>query len=147
MDEGGSSAPGGWRNCITEWHNNVAMPHGWAVAELVHLIRDSLVFEDTDNVAVFCGIPESWYTSENPIMVVDLPTHFGNFSASYQFDSTENSAIMGINIARNPTNDTKLCWPENLNASFFDMTTGEKLTYQNGIVFIPVSVTKIKIVM
>jgi hypothetical protein len=64
FDEGGKSGPGGWHHLRTTWDKHVAMPHGWATAELHLLIRDSLLHEDGDKLVL-------------------LPTHFGACSFRY----------------------------------------------------------------
>lgn len=51
------------------------MPHGWAAAQFVHLLRNSLVYED-NSVLRFCwGAREDWMN--NGITVQRAPTKFG----------------------------------------------------------------------
>ena len=42
FDEGGKSGSGGWGHLRTTWNGDVAMPHGWAIAEVHLLLRDCL---------------------------------------------------------------------------------------------------------
>src|SRR5262249_20813163 len=36
------------------------MPHAWASAELVNLVRDMLLYEDGDTLVVGAGVPAAW---------------------------------------------------------------------------------------
>lgn len=82
LDEGGGSAPGNWPKLRTTWRAEVAMPHGWSIAELWLLMRDSLVHEDGDRLVLLAGVPEEWLSGE--IKVRDLPTSFGKLSFTYR---------------------------------------------------------------
>jgi len=84
LDEGGNSGPGGWRFYRTTWKAGVAMPHGWAIAELWLLLRDCLVFEDGDRLVLLGGVPEAWWTAAAGIRIDQLPTHFGPLGLHYQ---------------------------------------------------------------
>jgi hypothetical protein len=61
FDEGGKSGAGGWHHARTTWSGDVAMPHGWAIAEFHLLLRDSLAFEDGDQLILLAGIPPAWF--------------------------------------------------------------------------------------
>jgi hypothetical protein len=84
MDEGGASGPGNWSKVRTNWNKDVAMPHGWAIAELWLLLRDSLVHEDNDRLVLFAGVDPAWFIDPRGMAVRDLPTHFGTLSFSYR---------------------------------------------------------------
>ena len=83
FDEGGRSGSGGWRFCRTTWNPGVAMPHGWAIAELWLLVRDSLVFEDGERLVLLGGVPPAWFTGTEPIILEGLPTWFGPLTFKY----------------------------------------------------------------
>lgn len=80
FDEGGPSGPGGWRFARTTWNPGVAMPHGWACAEMFLLLRDCLAFEDHDQLILLAGVPEAWLRPEKPWRFAELPTWFGKCS-------------------------------------------------------------------
>ena len=84
FDEGGRSGPGGWGHVRTTWDPSVAMPHGWAVAELHLLLRDCLAFEDGERLVLLAGVPEAWFTAAEGMAVEGLPTHFGDVSFSWK---------------------------------------------------------------
>jgi hypothetical protein len=77
FDEGGDSGVGGWGLVRTTWNGKVAMPHGWAIAELFLLIRDSLAFEDDGRLVLLAGVSEAWFQPERAWSFAGLPTHFG----------------------------------------------------------------------
>ena len=87
FDEGGYS--GGihtWNRFDSDWalNKNVnefqAMPHTWAIAEVWHLIRDSICFENGDTLVLFAGIPESWFSDPAGVTVESFPTYFGTYT-------------------------------------------------------------------
>ena len=57
FDEGGKSGSGGWGHLRTTWNGSVAMPHGWAIAEVHLLLRDCLAYEDDGRLVLFAGVP------------------------------------------------------------------------------------------
>jgi len=59
------------------------MPHGWAIAELWHLIRDSLLFEDGDRLVLLAGVPTEWLTGKETVAVEGVPTYFGPCSCAW----------------------------------------------------------------
>ncbi|MFI5267023.1 MAG: hypothetical protein ACHQ7M_06560, partial [Chloroflexota bacterium] len=56
------------------------MPHAWASAELVNLVRDMLLFEDGDRLVVGAGVPASW--AGKPFAVHNAPTRWGKVDLS-----------------------------------------------------------------
>jgi hypothetical protein len=84
FDEGGASGPGGWRHYRTTWKPGVAMPHGWAIAEMWLLMRDALVFEDADQLVLLGGIDPAWFADEHGMVIENLPTHFGRLGLRYE---------------------------------------------------------------
>lgn len=82
FDEGGPSGRGGWRRVNTTWDPEVAMPHGWAIAEMALLIRDCLVFEDGAALVVLGGVPPEWF--DRPMRIRGLPTHAGELGLEYE---------------------------------------------------------------
>jgi hypothetical protein len=92
FDEGGGSGSGTWRSIRTNWRHSksrpgdnlaVAMPHGWAIAELWHLMRDSLVFEEEDTLVLLAGVPPEWFRHPAGMRINALPTHFGPLTLGY----------------------------------------------------------------
>ena len=135
FDEGGKSGPGGWHHLRTTWDKDVAMPHGWANAELHLLIRDSLVYEDGDKLVLLAGVPPQWLRAparalagapagaparapgappqrpDELIKVVDLPTHFGRCSFSVMPGADEKSSIIDLPADAAPPGGFVLCLP------------------------------------
>ncbi|MBV8086217.1 MAG: hypothetical protein JO247_15530, partial [Chloroflexi bacterium] len=51
------------------------MPHGWASAELVNLVRDMLLYEAGDKLVVGAGVPPSW--AGQAFWLRNAPTRWG----------------------------------------------------------------------
>lgn len=86
FDEGGKSGAGGWRHARTNWDPSVAMPHGWAIAEMWLLIRDSLVLEESNRLVLFAGIPPAWFKNPGGLSLTGFPTAFGTLSVAYKLE-------------------------------------------------------------
>lgn len=84
FDEGGKSGSGGWGHLRTTWNGDVAMPHGWAIAEVHLLLRDCLAYEDNQRLVLFAGVPASWFTNQQGMTIRNLPTHFGKLDISWK---------------------------------------------------------------
>jgi len=95
FDEGGKSGSGGWGHLRTTWNGSVAMPHGWAVAEVHLLLRDCLVHEDGERLVLFAGIPPTWFTYPGGIHIKNLPTHVGALDVSWQPGSNGTALRLG----------------------------------------------------
>lgn len=83
FDEGGKSGSGGWKHVRTTWNGDVAMPHGWAIAEMQLLLRDSLAHEDGAKLVLLAGVPVDWFSKPEGLSVANLPTHFGALTFTY----------------------------------------------------------------
>ena len=53
------------------------MPHAWAAADYIMLIREMLLTERDDALVLFAGAAEWWFALEKEIVLEDAPTHFG----------------------------------------------------------------------
>ncbi|MEK7677357.1 MAG: hypothetical protein AAB676_16135 [Verrucomicrobiota bacterium] len=112
FDEGGDSGTGGWNRVRTTWRQGKAgdaMPHGWAVAEVCLLLRDSLAFEDNDRLVLLPGIPPDWFTGKERIAVDRLPTHFGFLSFAYT--PVKRGAKLILSGKARPPGGFVLRWP------------------------------------
>ncbi len=53
------------------------MPHGWAAAEYVNLMRDCLIMEQNGQLALGAGVPFRWLTDGQTVAIENAPTQFG----------------------------------------------------------------------
>ncbi|MGI8416688.1 MAG: hypothetical protein ACR2P2_10905 [Nakamurella sp.] len=53
------------------------MPHNWASAEFIRLVRDMLVFEVDDKLRLLSAVPRHWYRPGAVVTVDRTPTRFG----------------------------------------------------------------------
>lgn len=124
FDEGGGSDSGGWYRARTTWPHNkekpgenlsVAMPHGWAIAELWLLMRDSLVHEDGDQLVLLAGVAAEWFRHAAGMRAEHLRTHFGELSLEYQ--PGPKSAKLELSGDARPPRGYSLALPSQLAAS------------------------------
>jgi hypothetical protein len=115
FDEGGKSGSGGWGHLRTTWNGSVAMPHGWAIAEVHLLIRDCLAYEDNDRLILFAGVPIDWFTGRAGMRIKHLPTHFGDLDATW--DATDGGSTLRLEGAAAPPKGFVLSLPDSLKPS------------------------------
>ena len=119
FDEGGHSGSGGWRRLRTTWAHGpdwqwaVAMPHGWAIAELWLLIRDCLVFENDRRLVLLSGIPPAWFTHKDGLVIGNLPTYFGRLNLLWK--PVRGGAVLTMDGQADPPAGFVLRLPESLN--------------------------------
>lgn len=68
--------------------------HGWLVAEILHFIRNSIVFEKEKDIYLFSGAFPDWFENGNEISFLDGPTYFGKLS----FNMKVNGNLIEINF-------------------------------------------------
>jgi hypothetical protein len=115
FDEGGKSGSGGWGHLRTKWNGSVAMPHGWAIAEVHLLIRDCLAYEDDGRLVLFAGIPVGWFTDRAGLRIRHLPTHFGDLDVSW--DATSGGGTLRLEGKAAPPKGFALSLPDSLKPS------------------------------
>ncbi|KPJ70599.1 MAG: hypothetical protein AMS14_10325 [Planctomycetes bacterium DG_20] len=115
FDEGGKSGSGGWGHARTTWTSSVAMPHGWAIAELWHLLRDSLLVEDGDRLVLLAGVPPEWFTGGETMAVANMPTYFG--PCSFEWKPSDGGATLALTGTAAPAQGFVLRLPEPLQAA------------------------------
>ncbi|MCX8095720.1 MAG: hypothetical protein N3D74_06000 [Caldisericia bacterium] len=75
--------------------------HGWLVAEILHFIRNSLVYEKGNDLIIFSGAFSDWFEDGNYISFIDGPTHFGKLS----FNAKIKEKIIELDILTNLSNE------------------------------------------
>ncbi len=71
--------------------------HGWAVADLLHIIRNLLLVEEGETLVVFPLLPAEWFDKGKSITVKEAPTHFGKVGLSMK--SLDTGAVLEIDAA------------------------------------------------
>ncbi|MGQ9677123.1 MAG: hypothetical protein ACUVX1_15790 [Chloroflexota bacterium] len=88
-----------WAEQVSPIHGGITggdMPHAWAAASLVTLVREMLVISHQDRMELFAGVPASWLQAGNTVGVRDLPTEFGTLTALIESDlNASDSAWQG----------------------------------------------------
>jgi hypothetical protein len=142
LDEGGDSGPGGWRHLRTNWKSSVAMPHGWAIAELHLLLRDCLLFEDGDRLVLLGGVPAEWFARPEGILVENLPTQFG--ACSFKYERAAEGDFLTLSGQAAPPGGFALRLPKELKATV--AADGKAIERaHNGDFTLPANVKKVRI--
>lgn len=71
-----------------------------AAADLVLLLRDMLLWEESGSIVLLPGVPDEWYTSKKSLHLEGLPTGFGN--ASIQIGISTNQHQIEISAPELP---------------------------------------------
>jgi len=114
FDEGGKSGSGGWDRVRTTWNGNVAMPHGWAIAEFWLLMRDCLAFENDRHLVLLSGVPSAWFSHQDGIRIEGLPTYFGKLNLLWK--PTQSGATLSLDGTAKPPKGFLLRLPKSLGA-------------------------------
>lgn len=120
--EDGVGSPSGefrWPDVRTTWprdpakpgeNRSVAMPHGWAIAEVWLLLRDCLVFEDADSLVLLAGVPPAWLRDPAGVECDGLPTYFGACGIRYRIGA--DAAQLSLTGTARPPSGYRLRLPE-----------------------------------
>jgi hypothetical protein len=72
-----------WAEQVNPANNSFSggdMPHAWAAADMITLIRKMVMTERDDTLLLFGGAGEWWFAAEHQIRVENAPTEFGILS-------------------------------------------------------------------
>ena len=83
-------------------HSNGDMPHNWASAEFIHLVRNLLVAERGERLDLLFGLPPEWSRRGAKFRIEKTPTRFGPVTVQGRID---NRGRMRIRVELDPT------WP------------------------------------
>jgi hypothetical protein len=93
-----------WReeqNCKSEQYNECGdMPHNWASAEFVRLVRHLLVLERGNELHLLQGLPQSWTKPGKQTRLIDMPTSFGNIALTVTVAGDGRSARLLVDPPR-----------------------------------------------
>jgi hypothetical protein len=68
------------------------MPHNWASAEFIRLVRHLIVFERGNGLELFAGLPAAWRKKGDIVQFVRTPTRFG--PVTLRLETNEARAFM-----------------------------------------------------
>jgi hypothetical protein len=79
------------------------MPHNWASAEFIRLVRDLLILERGDELHLFEGLPPKWLQPGKSIRVRGAVTEFGPMSLELRVTADGSKAVLTMDPPhRNP---------------------------------------------
>jgi len=76
------------------------MPHNWASAEFIRLVRDLLVLERGDELHLFEGLPVRWVQPGAVVRLKDIVTEFGPMSLELKVAADGKTAQLKVNSPR-----------------------------------------------
>jgi hypothetical protein len=95
---------GCWReeqNCRGEKENYCGdMPHNWASAELIRLVRHLLVLERGSELHLLEGLPRAWTKPGSCTRLVEVPTSFGPIDLELTVAADGRSAVIQVKPPR-----------------------------------------------
>ena len=151
FDEGGRSGSGGWYHLRTTWTHSktepdknkaVAMPHGWAIAEIWLLMRDCLAYEQNDQLVLLAGVSPDWFRNAKGITVKNLPTYFGKLDLHWK--TTTHGAVLELGEQIQPPGGFVLSLPATLQAQL--STAGKSVTADSsGNYLLPKGTRKVRL--
>jgi len=72
------------------------MPHNWASAEFIRLVRHLLVLERGDALHLFEGLPHAWVRPGGHLALKQIPTSFGPVSVRMDVDDRGAAATIVV---------------------------------------------------
>jgi len=79
------------------------MPHNWASAEFIRLVRDLLVLERGDELHLLEGLPRAWVQPGKAVRVSGVLTEFGLISLELRIAADGSKATLTLDPpSRNP---------------------------------------------
>jgi len=72
------------------------MPHNWASAEFIRLVRHMLILERGRELHLLEGMPYGWSRAGDVIRLTDIPTSFGSVSLSVRVAKDGRSGLIRI---------------------------------------------------
>ena len=81
------------------------MPHNWASAEFIRLVRHLLVFERGSQLELLPGLPAEWAVPGKRLLLEQTPTRFGPVTLAVAFDDDGTSRVdvtLDTNWTRQP---------------------------------------------
>jgi hypothetical protein len=96
-----------WGEAINERNGGLElgdMPHSWASAELVSLVRDMLLTEDDGWLVVNSGAPDTWFEPGKSVSLQNAPTQYGTASIlmSCAFGNGADPPSLRVELQGNP---------------------------------------------
>jgi hypothetical protein len=112
------------------------MPHNWASAEFVRLVRHLLVFEVGDGLQVLPGVPDAWLRPGDRIRALATPTRFGPVDLDARVDV---DGAVQLDLALADTGPPPASVRLRLPGAFTDVTVNGAPVPDGGWIALPVA--------
>ncbi len=79
------------------YHDCGDMPHNWASAEFIRMVRHMLILERGSQLHLFEGLPRSWTKAGNKTQLTQIPTSFGDMDLTLTIADDGKTATIQVN--------------------------------------------------
>ncbi len=89
------------------------MPHSWAAAEMISLLRDMLLSEDGGWLVVNAGAPDSWFDPGTTVALRNAATQYGTATVELTRASADGTSAPDLRVVLdgNPPNGWRVRLP------------------------------------
>ena len=116
------SCPGAWMEAMKSRPNSEGLyeldegivgdvPHGWTAAHYVLLLRDMLIREQGDQLALLACVPDTWLAPGQKIEVLHAPTFFGTLDLRAEAVADGSSIVIDLATTTPPPGGYRLSLP------------------------------------
>jgi len=123
---------------------NDTIPHLWATAQYIILLRNLLALEVGDELRLLPGVPPAWLLPGKQIRMEDAPTQFGPMSM-WVDATTDGLRIRLLPPRRNPPARLFLCLPEELRVAGVSVPGGRVVPRGSGVWELPVDAREVRV--
>jgi hypothetical protein len=102
------------------------MPHNWASAEFIRMVRHLLIMERDDELHLLEALPSSWTKPGDEIRMVDIPTSFGDVSMTVKMAKKGNSATIRVDVPKREMPRQVVVHLEHFNRPVTEIKMGSK---------------------
>ncbi len=105
-----------WGEAINPQHGGLElgdMPHSWAAAEMISLLRDMLLSEDGGWLVVNAGAPDSWFDPGTTVALRNAATQYGTATVELTRASADGTSAPDLRVVLdgNPPNGWRVRLP------------------------------------
>ena len=101
------------------------MPHNWASAEFIRLVRHLLILERGDELHLLEALPQAWTKPGGRIRIEKMPTSFGNIDLNCAFEETQ--ARINLRFAKRSTEGKLVLHLERLGGQIVSATSTARI--------------------
>ena len=106
------------------------MPHNWASAEFIRLVRNLIMIEREDELHLLEGMPKSWSEAGKETVLDNIASSFGDVTFKMQISDDGLSANIKVHIAEGNTPKKLVLHLEQFEKPVWNVTVGDYSYYK-----------------